>query len=568
MRSNRHRRVVALLPVRNGENELEGCLRSLDDVVDAVVALDDGSTDRTREILEEHPSVEELLWNESRQTAAGWDDSGNRNRLLEAAAALEPEWILSLDADERFDPEDAAALKRFIEEDALPGFAYGFRIFRMIGDLDHFDQSNLWVYRLFSFDPDHRFPSERLHFVPIPSGIPRHRWLKTTVRIQHLASITEQHRGRRFDKYAEADPDRAFQSDYSNLLAPPADLRAWEPRPPDLPVLLTDAQRADIAQLDLDAPAISVVVIAQNDEETIEASVRAIVEQECDEPFEVIVVTSGTDSTADVVRRVFPDVVLVDLGTPVLPGAARNAGLRVARGDHVSFPGSHVTLKPGALAARLAAHEAGHAMVTGSVVNGTPTRSGWASYFLDHAGSLPGRPSGPLRGPPAHCSYIRHLLVEAGGFPEDVRAGEDTVANNALYRRGHRGYRTREIELIHRSPCRNPFKLIAHHFRRGRGLGRILLDQYMRRGGLLAGRPLKRAVRRRLARTSRNVRAWGVELLPTYRRARRLVALGTASAWIGAWFEILKPGRGKRSILLRRHPRLSQDAELKPSRAR
>ena len=57
----------------------------------------------------------------------GWDGAANRNRLLEAAALLEPDWVLSLDTDERIPPADAAALRAFIETEALPGLAYGFR---------------------------------------------------------------------------------------------------------------------------------------------------------------------------------------------------------------------------------------------------------------------------------------------------------------------------------------------------------------------------------------------------------------------------------------------------------
>jgi glycosyltransferase involved in cell wall biosynthesis len=40
-------RVVCLLPVRNGEADLPGYLAAVAGVADAVVALDDGSTDRT-----------------------------------------------------------------------------------------------------------------------------------------------------------------------------------------------------------------------------------------------------------------------------------------------------------------------------------------------------------------------------------------------------------------------------------------------------------------------------------------------------------------------------------------
>jgi len=57
-------------------------------------------------------------------------------------------------------------------------------------------------------------------------------------------------------------------------------------------------------------------------------------------------------ATADIVRALFPDVALVELPDPVLPGRARNTGLSAATGDIVTFPGSHVSLLPGALEAR------------------------------------------------------------------------------------------------------------------------------------------------------------------------------------------------------------------------
>ena len=209
--------LVCLLPVRNGEADLPGYFASVAGFADAVVALDDGSTDGTRRLLEESQLVNIVLSNPPRPDYRGWDDAGNRNRLLEAASTLRPRWILSLDADERIDPDDAAALREFVETEALPGCAYGFRVFRMVGDLSRYDQADLLVCRLFAFVPGQRFPDRRLHFVPIPTSIPRRFWLDTTIRIQHLGGLTAERRQARFEKYREADPDNAFQDSYQNL---------------------------------------------------------------------------------------------------------------------------------------------------------------------------------------------------------------------------------------------------------------------------------------------------------------------------------------------------------------
>ena len=556
----RRSRLVCLLAARNCAGDLPGHLASVGRFADAVVALDDGSTDETRDILAAHPLVERLLCSPPRPSYEGWDDAANRARLLEAAAELAPDWLLVLDADERIDAADAEALRRFVDTEADPGCAYGMRVFRMIGDLGHYDRADLWVYRLFAHRPGDRLPTERLHYVPVPTSIPRERWVRTTVRIQHLASLTDERRRTRHAKYLEADPERAFQADYERLLDAPGPLRAWASRPPGLPVVAPaggpGVDALDLHGLDLGGPVLSAIVISRDDEERIERAVGSVVGQEVPVPFEVIVVVSGTDGTADIVRRRFPTVHLVVLEGEALPGRARNAGVRVARGDFISFPGSHTELPPGSLAARVAAHEQGYAMVTGSMRNGNTTSAGWAAYFLDHAMSMPGRPSGPLNGPPAHCSYARDLVLGVGGFPEDMRAGEDTVVNRELWRRGHRAYRAQDVVLTHHNRCSTPWRLVRHHATRGRALGRIMLDDHRTRGPLLNRRTLRRVgagyVPDRLRRTGAAVARWGSdEERRTYRRVRGLVAAGTVAAWFGTWYEILRPGPGKARVLLR-----------------
>lgn len=549
-------RLVVLLPVRNGAADLPGYFASVARFADAVVALDDGSTDATRELLAAEPLARIVLSNPRRTDYRGWHEAADRARLLAAAASLDPTWILSLDADERIDPGDAQALRTFVEAEALPGYAYGFRVHRMVHHLGQYDRAGLVVFRLFAFAPEQRFPDQRLHLIPVPTAIPRRRWLETTLRIQHVASLTRERRLARFEKYRQADPDHAYQRSYQHLLDEPDTPTPWLPRPPGTPVLVAPEQH--VAVTDPDAalasppavgarPALSAIIIARDEERHIARAVASVAGQECPVPFEVIVVTSGADRTAEIVRARFPGVTLIALPRPALPGAARNAGLRVARGEYISFPGAHVELPAGSLAARVRAHDRGYDMVTGTTLNGTRTRAGWASYFLDHSNVLPGWPSTELADAPWHCSYRRDALLAAGGFPEDLRAGEDTVVNEELFRGGYLAYRAQDLHLIHHSPCRTPGRLLRHHFTRGRGYGRILRERngqpQPRRHSLIARHFLPRAITHRLTLTSQNVRtgAGDAALVREYRRAFPLVVAAVCAAWAGTLYELVRP---------------------------
>jgi glycosyltransferase involved in cell wall biosynthesis len=523
---------------------LPGWFESVGRFADAVVALDDGSTDDTYAVLRDNSLVTLLLANPRRETYAGWDDGANRNRLLSAAAGQQPSWVMQLDADERIPADDGVALREFLEREADPSCAYLFRVFRMTADLGHYDGAQVWVGRLFAYEDAHSFPTDRLHFVSLPNSIPRSRWRRTTFRIQHLAGLTDERRRQQVEKYREADPYSRFQRSYAHLLNEPRVVRRWYPRSPHLPAL-ANVPKPEPAECS--GPLLSVVVISQNDEAVIERSVAAVLAQQCPEPFEVIVVTSGADRTADIVRTRFPAVRLVELDHPVLPGEARNAGLHVASGRYVTFPGSHVTLSPGYLAALIRAHRMGYAMVTGTILNGTTTWAGWASYFLDHTTDLPGRPSQARDSPPLWCSYLRDAVLEVGSFPEDMRAGEDTAVNEEVFARGYSAYRARDMVLSHHSPCRRPARLLAHHFVRGRALGRLMFEK-----ALLAGRfPDRRIVRfglvgvaARLRAIWRGVRSWGPELRWRLWIASPLVLAGALSAWAGACYELARRALG------------------------
>lgn len=91
----------AALIVKNEERFLEPCLLSLKEIVDEVVIVDTGSSDRTKEIAREYNArLYDFKWIN--------DFAAARNHALELAHG---KWILYIDADERVRPYAPAKLR-------------------------------------------------------------------------------------------------------------------------------------------------------------------------------------------------------------------------------------------------------------------------------------------------------------------------------------------------------------------------------------------------------------------------------------------------------------------------
>jgi len=89
--------VSVIVPARNEEDCLGACLASLvsqTDVSFEILVVDDGSTDRTREIAASSPNVKVL---DPGVPPPGW--SGKNNAVVAGARAARGEWLLFTDAD-------------------------------------------------------------------------------------------------------------------------------------------------------------------------------------------------------------------------------------------------------------------------------------------------------------------------------------------------------------------------------------------------------------------------------------------------------------------------------------
>ena len=289
---------------------------------------------------------------------------------------------------------------------------------------------------------------------------------------------------------------------------------------------------------------ITVVVMGYRNRATIVDAVASVVTQTAPEPAEVVVVTSGDDGSADTVRAAYPDLRVVDAPTRLLPGGARNVGMDAATGTVVAFLAADCLAEPGWVAARAAAHRAGHPVVAGAMTLAPPRRlSAWALHFDLYGARLPGRGVGPVLpgDPAAHgLSFDRAVLDRVGPFDTALPIGEDTDFARRLAALDVPVWFDPRVRTAHRGPATTR-ALLAERYQRGQAAARLAPPDYVppRRGRVLIGFP--RHWSRRMAHTVatgwRNGRPERLRLVA----ALPWIALGIGAGLAGRYRQRFRP---------------------------
>lgn len=102
---------------KNEEKYIEQCLNSVKDIIDEIIIVDTGSTDKTKEICKkfgvQNTKFFDYVWNN--------DFSEARNESLKHATK---DWILVLDADEVLDGEGCKKIKELVEDKEADAFLF------------------------------------------------------------------------------------------------------------------------------------------------------------------------------------------------------------------------------------------------------------------------------------------------------------------------------------------------------------------------------------------------------------------------------------------------------------
>ena len=237
-------------------------------------------------------------------------------------------------------------------------------------------------------------------------------------------------------------------------------------------------------------PAVSVVVPAYGRPPLLGLCLGALVRQDVEEAFEVIVVADGDGGRAEALRGEFPRVCLVRAADVAGPGDARNVGIDAARGHYVAFTDADCLPAADWLRRLLeACRRRGGRPVCGWV------DSAFAYSYAARAGNVCDkgmmRPSRPVeaQGVGGSNFCISHALLKKTGarFAEKTYGAEEASLLHRLSE-GERSVLLEPAARVRHLRRDGVGACLSRHYRLGRGSGRMR-RRFNLRGSAFARRP-------------------------------------------------------------------------------
>lgn len=223
-------------------------------------------------------------------------------------------------------------------------------------------------------------------------------------------------------------------------------------------------------------PEVSVIITSYNARETIENTFKSLEEQKTAKSFEIILVDSSTDGTAELVEQKFPQVKIYRFSERKFCGGARNIGVSVAKGRIIAFTDADCRVEQNWLEEILTAHESPSVVIGGAIANANPkSYVGWAAYFTEFSHWMPGsknRFMDDVAG--ANMSYKKEVFDKYGGFIEGTY-GSDTDFHWRLGQNGHRLRFVSSILTSHHNH-ENLKEFLKHEVFHGQNFARVRIQ--------------------------------------------------------------------------------------------
>lgn len=178
-------------------------------------------------------------------------------------------------------------------------------------------------------------------------------------------------------------------------------------------------------------PRVSVIIPAYHSDQTLTSCLEALRNQTFRD-FETILINSSPEPrTAEIVRR-YPEVVFEQSPVRLLPHAARNRGVTMARGSLLVFTDPDCRADLDWLVWLVSAHDAGHPVVGGSMGLLSDRAIERAVHLRKFFWLLPGLPEGPVHVIcTANASYSRHVWKRIGPLQGELFTGDALLSLRA-----------------------------------------------------------------------------------------------------------------------------------------
>ena len=220
-------KIVTVYRLKNEEKWIKKSLESVSSFCDSIVILDNGSTDNTLKICKDSPNVVDIV----EQPNLPFDETRDRNTLLQKALELKPDYILSMDGDEILMPNSKEILEEELEILYPNSNVFTFQFLYM---WDKFNQyrydgvyENIWQQRLFktSNQPENLkiFESNysgNIHCSSIPNNAIGQKFpIRSNVKILHYGNFDNNLRQKKFKFYNQIDPNNQEQDGYVHIIS-------------------------------------------------------------------------------------------------------------------------------------------------------------------------------------------------------------------------------------------------------------------------------------------------------------------------------------------------------------
>lgn len=191
------------------KNEADILLRSLDSYakwLDGIVALDNGSTDGSLEILGQHPIVKKLAVD-----AGEFNETRLVPKIIELASDIQADWYVESDADEIFNPD----FRNVMQATPSPFNVIGARLLYMLDDTHYYRERPVYrIFRKAQFSFGH---IRKLHHGKIPIAPHLQRKVFCPFHIKHFQIRSYKQGMCKYNNYVQLDPTNKYQRGYEHL---------------------------------------------------------------------------------------------------------------------------------------------------------------------------------------------------------------------------------------------------------------------------------------------------------------------------------------------------------------